>query len=281
MKNKLKIDRYSLHKFNNRDNINFSVNDYSCLKYGSGSVAEKFGIELAIGFFNEHAPSIAAKQVVVMESAFASIKNAASLVTNAFTIKLNQLLVEFNGTHIERTKINRLVPYITDYGKLSLKKRMQLLKKDTFTLDHDFCKNKFLLFIDDIFITGTHQKKIEEMMMSYGLDMDNAMCIYYAELTNHLEDPSIESFLNNFKISNIESLQELIEKDSNYKIVVRTVKTILQEENDKKLELFLSKIPNLTFTKIYNQCLSEGYYKNPAFSKNFSIMRTHYLNNVA
>lgn len=280
MKNKLKIDRFSLHKFDNRSNISFNIADYSKLKYGSGSVAQKFGIELAINFFNEHSPVIATKQVVVMESAYASIKNAASLVTDAFTTKLNQLLVEFNGTHIERTKINRLVPYITDYGKLPLKKRMQLLKKDTFTFDVDFVKGKFLLFIDDIFITGTHQKKIEEMMTDYDLDTTNAMCLYYAELTNHEEDPSIESYLNNHTISDIDSLKELIKCDNDYKIVVRTVKTILQEQNTKSISLFLSDLDHNILGEVYNCCLSEGYYKNPAFSTNFSLLRNKFISTL-
>lgn len=277
MKNKFKINRYSLHKFDNRENINFSVSDYSMLKYGSGSVAKKFGEELAIGFFEKYSHIIVSKQVVVMESAYASIKNAASLITDAFTDKLNQLIVEFNGFHVERTKINRLVPYITDYGKLPLKKRQQLLKKDTFTLDVDFVKNKFLIFIDDIFITGTHQRKIEEMLEKYNLNHDDALGVYYAELSNTIEDPAIESYLNEFKIKSIKDLKELINTDTDYKIIVRTVKMVLQSENSNDVEDLLKNINNSLIKKIYNLCLSEGYYKNPAFSTNFAILRSFFL----
>lgn len=278
MKNKFKIKRFSLHKFDNRENINFSVSEYSMLKYGSGSVAKKFGEELAVGFFEHYSHIIVSKQVVVMESAYASIKNAASLITDAFTDKLNQLIVEFNGLHVERTKINRLVPYITDYGKLPLKKRQQLLKKDTFTLDVDFVKNKFLIFIDDIFITGTHQKKIEEMLEKYNLNHDDALGVYYAELSNTIEDPAIESYLNEYTIKGISNLKELIKSDINYKVIVRTVKMMLQAEKIEELEDLLSGINPDLIKKIYNLCLSEGYYKNPAFSTNFSILRTHFLN---
>lgn len=243
------------------------------LKYGSGSVAIKFGKELADAFFNTHYDIIVSKNIVVMESAYAHMRNAASLVTDAFTDRLNDLIVEFNGKHVERTKINRIVPYIADYGKLSAKKRMKLLRKDTFTLDADFVKNKFMIFIDDIFITGTHQMKIEEMVESYGFDFGECMCVYYAELTNSAEDPAIESFLNESSIRDLDGLSSLISRDVNYRVIVRTVKMILAEPDTSKMGPFLCSLSDAMVNEIYMRCLGEGYYKNPAFSTNFAMLR--------
>jgi len=277
MKHRLQINRFSLHQFENRDNLGFSAQDYSKLKYGSGAIAKQFGQELAQKFFEEHYDIIVSKQLLVMESAYASIRNAASLITDHFVNKLNNLIAELNGNHVERMKVNRLVPYITDYGKLSVKKRVNLLKKDTFSLDIDFTKNKFLIFLDDIFITGTHQLKIEEMLTHYQIDMENAMCVYYAELIDPLQDPSIESFLNSSYVKGLDHLQDLIETDSDYRVIVRTVKSILQEPDTSKVTSFIRKIPINLLSEIYYSCLGEGYYKNPAFSTNFSILRTEFL----
>ena len=281
IKHKLQIPRFSLHQFDNRENLGFSAIDYSKLKYGSGTIAKKFGEELAQKFFEEHYDIIVSKQLIVMESAYASIRNAASLITVHFVNKLNNLIAELNGNHVERMKINRLVPYITDYGKLSVKKRVNLLKKDTFTIDAAFVKNKFMIFLDDIFITGTHQLKIEEMLTNYELSMEDAMCVYYAELIDPMQDPSIESYLNNSYVSNIKFLGSLIMDETNYgeyKVIVRTVKTVLQEQDTKVIKEFIKNMNTKLVAEIYYSCLGEGYYKNPAFSTNFAILRTEFLN---
>jgi hypothetical protein len=277
MKHKLQIQRFSLHQFDSREDLGFSAEDYSKLKYGSGSIARKFGEELAQKFFEEHYDIIVSRQLVVMESAYASIKNAASLITDHFINKLNNLIAELNGNHVERMKINRLVPYITDYGKLSVKKRVNLLKKDTFTFDASFVKNKFMIFLDDILITGTHQMKIEEMLSQYGLDVADAMCVYYAELTDQSQDPAIESFLNSAHVKGLSQLSTLISTDSDYRVIVRTVKSILQGTDHDQVANFIAMLSHTLLTEIYYACLGEGYYKNPAFSENFSILRNRFI----
>jgi hypoxanthine-guanine phosphoribosyltransferase len=269
----LKINKFSLHKFEDRKSITFSANDYSKLKYGSGNVGKSFGVELANGFFAKHYDLLISKQIVVTESAYQSMKNAASMITDAFINTLNKLLSEMNGNFIHRIKISRNVPYIQDYGKVSLKQRVKLLEKDTFTLDKEYVKDKFIIFIDDILITGTHQKKIEEMVDFYELKHDNCMCVYYAELLNPYEDPSIEAFLNNSEIKTLHDLEKLIQNDSDYKIIVRTAKMILSWKNTTEVKELINTLTDTIINELYYNCLSEGYYKNPAYSKNFSILQ--------
>ncbi len=269
----LEINRFSLYKFNDRKDIKFDIKDYSKLKYGSNSVGTKFGADLAKAFFAEHYDILASKQLVVTESAYQYMHNAASMITDSFIHTLNDLIVELNGNFIHRIKINRIVPYIQDYGKVSLQQRVNLLKQDKFTFDYEYCKDKFIIFIDDIFITGTHQAKIEEMMDTYKLDKSNAMCVYYAELLNPYEDPSIESYLNNAFINTLTDLTDLIKIENKYKVIVRTAKMLLSYDNTTEVKLFLSNTNKDILTKIYHGCLGEGYYKNPAYSKNFSLLR--------
>lgn len=273
----LKIKRFSLHQFEDRATINFDPNTYSRLKYGSGEAGKQFGEELALAFYEKYYDVIATKQLVVSESAYQYMRNAASMITDAFCNKLNSLICELNGNFIQRIKINRLVPYIQDYGKVSLKQRVKLLKKDTFTFDYDYAKDKFLIFIDDIFITGTHQKKIEEMVENYGIDTNECMCVYYAELLNPYEDPSIESYLNNYQIKTLTDLYRLITEDKDYRIIVRTAKMFLSYEDTKEVVALLETVDKEILTEIYYNCLSEGYYKNPAYSKNFSKLRDKVL----
>ncbi len=271
----LKIKRFSLHKFKDRKSIKFNIQDYSKLKYGSKTVADKFGVELANGFFKKHKDILCTKQLAVSESAYNFARNAASLITDAFIDRLNTLMVEYNGNHIHRLKINRIVPYIQDYGKVSLTERINLLKQDTFTFDLDFAKDKFLIFLDDIFITGTHQNKIEEMVNNYGINTDDCMCVYYAELLNPYEDPAIESFLNEAYIKNLDDLIVLIQDDE-YSVIVRTIKMLLSSNYDMS-KSFIECLHPRWIKQIYHFSLGEGYYKNPAYSHNFSLLRDRYL----
>lgn len=272
------MKKFALYAFEGRNDIPFDAGDYSNLKYGSGTVAKDYGEQLAVEFFNTHSHLLVNEQVVVLESAYSYVKNAASLITEHFVNKLNILLSELNGKNVQRLKINRVVPYIADYGKVSLAKRKSLLKQDTFTFDSKFAEGKFLIFIDDIYITGTHHKKIEEMLKSYNIDLNKTISLYYAELTDVKQDPSIEAYLNNYKISNLKDLKNLIRNEKDYRVIVRTLKMILSEPSKESLEDLLDYISSEMLTDLYLQCLGEGYHRNPAYSTNFSILRAKYLN---
>ncbi len=271
------MKKFALHSFESREDLPFDSSDYSKLKHGSGSVAKKYGEELAVEFFNKHSHLIINEQVVVLESAYSYVKNASSIITEHFTNKLNSLLAEFNGKNVHRLKINRVVPYIADYGKVSLAKRKSLLKQDTFTFDNKFAEDKFLIFIDDIYITGTHHKKIEEMLRNYGIDLEKTISLYYAELTNPKQDPSIEAYLNNYTISSLYDLEKLVKKEPDYRVIVRTLKMILAEPLKEVVEDFLGSLEPKMVEDFYLQCLGEGYHRNPVYSANFSILRQQFL----
>lgn len=267
-----KINKFSLHKFDSRENINFDINLYSKLKYGS-NVGYKFGVELANNFFNKHKHLLSTKQIVITESAYQMVRNAASVITDGFYDQLNQLLCEYNGFNCYRVKINRIVPYIQDYGKVSIEERVNLLKEDTFTMDFKFVRDKFIIFLDDIFITGTHQRKIEEMCENNYIDLNNCMCVYYAELTDPLTDPSIESYLNSYKIKTLNDLLDIINSETyTYNIVVRTLKMILQSDKNDLIK-FLPNLSKELIVKIYKQILAEGYHKNIDFTENFNEIK--------
>jgi hypothetical protein len=263
----MNIKRFSLHKFNNIDNLTFSKEDYSKLKFGDNSVAKKYGEELAQSFFDNNLDVILLNKIVVYESSYNFVRNASSLITDAFFNHLCHLTRNYNAT-LYRGKINRIIPYTTDYGKLDLKERTKLLKKDTFTFDHKFSKDKFNIFIDDVFISGVHHRKIEEMIKNYKIDFDRCLCLYYGEYTGDCGF-DIESKLNFAFIKDLNVLDSLIKTTDDYKIIVRTLKMILNEEyglNNNFLEN-----QDLDFLrKLYYFAIGEGYHKVPAYNGQLS-----------
>jgi PRTase ComF-like len=111
------------------------------------------------------------------------------------------------------------------------------------------------------------------MVTTYSVDKSNCMCVDYAELLNPDEDPSIESYLNSAFIEKLSDLKTLIEEDEDYQVIVRTAKMILGWKSASDVESLLQSIDPSLVIHIYRMSLGEGYYKNPAYSKNYSIMR--------
>lgn len=272
------MELFSLHKFKSLGDANFSISDYSKLKYGAGEVAKKFGYELADAIFEKYRATILTNStgIIVFESAYSHVRNAASLITEFFIKRLNRLLIASNGEHIMHGKINRTIPYIADYGKLPMADRIRLLESDQFSIDKEFVNGKYLIFIDDVFITGTHHKKIESMLEFYRVphhDPSKCLGVYYAELEETPDmDPAIESLLNSEFIKSPMDLIKLIAKDSDYRVIVRSLKMILAAEPDM-LSSILEMIPSKCLDEMYDLCLGEGYYKNISYATNFSILQ--------
>lgn len=270
------MKRYSLHKFSSKDDMPFNPESYSRLKHGSVITAKEFGTELADGFFKEHASDILSSQVLVMESSYSHIKNAASLITDRFVNRLNILIAECNGHKCQRMKINRSLPYISDYGKLDQDQRTELLRLDEFSFDHRFTFDKLMLFIDDVIITGSHERKIEEMLQSYNIIIPNCYAVYYAELlTGNDTNPDIEAFLNNCQIHDLTTLTSVLD-EKNSELIVRPLKMILGWPDEDQFLKLLSKLTHDQIESTYQNCLGEGYHQNPSYSRNFSLLRERY-----
>lgn len=266
------MKRLSLFKITDNSLPKFAIN-YSKLKYGCGTIATLFGKELANKIFKVYKEQLSTKKVVIYESAYQNVQNAASLILDTLFIELNTLMVEYNGEQIYRGKINRCIPYVQDYGKVSLEERVKLLSQDTFTFDYDFAKDKINIFLDDIYITGTHERKIIEMLNNYNIDLNNCISVYYAELVNNNVDPSFESNMNSAYVKSYKELATLINTSSNYKIIIRTLKMILSMA-DSEFEDFMSLIEDKTkLNDFYKYALLEGYHKIPQYQNILSKMK--------
>jgi len=77
----------------------------------------------------------------------------------------------------------RCQTYTEDYGALSAEERFNLIKNDTYKLITVPAKDDLCIFIDDISITGTHQRVVEDLLDSSGIET-NSFFLYFAKLSN-------------------------------------------------------------------------------------------------
>ena len=267
----MKTTTYSLHKINCSQQFGFSADDYSRFKFGDEAIARDFGIALADGFIKENwAKNPPQSQAVVISSPYSFIPTATFAMKNHFVYQLNRWLAAHHLPVCQETKVHRTITYKDDYGELDAAQRMQLIGNDSFHIDKVFLEGKTLIFLDDIRITGSHERMILKMAQAYGLSNETYM-LYFGELVNKDIHPNIENFLNYHFVKSIFDLDEII-KSGQLFINTRIVKYILNYDFDAFC-IFLENQAEAFINQLYDMALGNGYHTIEAYERNLSHLR--------
>ena len=258
----------AVHHFRNFEDVQFDPADYSRLKFGSDQVARKFGYELADVAFSQYGDVFMANKCVVIPSPYNYVKNAASVMSAHFVDRLNHHLVHANGEQVEWSVIHRKVTYTQDYGFLPADQRQRLIDNDQFHFNSGFIKGKTLLFIDDVFITGTHENKLKNIMDV--AEMSNrCFFLYYGKALPGIA-PETEAALN---FSAVKSPMDYIRlmREPGHHTIVRPIKYLLGLETEV-LKSIIEQMEYGRLMELYHGCLGEGYFKMPNFHDNFQLI---------
>jgi len=266
---------FSLHKISNAESFSFNPADYSRFKFGDDAIAEKFGTALAKSFIQQHlSNNIIRQQIVVISSPYAFIPTATFAMKNYFVFELNRWLAENNLPVVQETKVNREVTYKEDYGELSAEERLSLIGNDVFHIDSAFVKDKILFFLDDIRITGSHEKMITKMLAAYGLENDIYL-LYFAELVNNAIHPNVENYLNYFSVKSVFDLNGIIRQER-FAINTRIVKYILNAD-PAVFMIFIQNHSASLLTLLYNMALGNSYHTIEAYQQNLGVIKDYLL----
>lgn len=266
---------YSLHKINATDNFGFSPAKYSKFKYGDDSIAKEFGNDLAEGFIENYlSKTPISKQIVVISSPYAFIPTATFAMKNYFVFRLNRWLAENNFSVVQETKVTRSITYKEDYGELDEAQRLSLIGNDKFHIDKNFLKDKTLIFLDDIRITGSHERMITKMLQAYDLENQTHL-LYFAELTNREIHPNIENFLNYYHVKSIFDLDDVI-KNEKFSINTRIVKYILNSEPNS-FKIFVQNHSDSFLELLYNMAIGNSYHTITAYQENLNLLKLQLL----
>ncbi len=265
------IATHSLHKIETEHLLSFSPAEYSRFKFGDEVISEKFGTSLAQSFceivLSHHTIK---EQIVVISSPYSFIPTATYAMKKYFVYELNNWLVNQKLPVCQEAKIHRTITYKDDYGALNAEERHALIKNDKFHIDKSFLNAKTLLFLDDIKITGSHEKMILRMVDEYCLSNDIYM-LYFAELTNKHIHPRVENHLNYYEIKSIFDLDDII--NNKFAVNTRVVKFILNTEFNA-FRIFIEN-KSIDFVKlIYNMALGNGYHEINEYQKNLNELKT-------
>ncbi|MDR1887332.1 MAG: phosphoribosyltransferase family protein [Prevotellaceae bacterium] len=265
------IIRFSLYPIHAPDEFDFLPEEYSKFKYGADNIARKFGYMLADGFirncFSKHYDG---SRIVVVPSAYSHIPTASFFMKKYFVDKLNVYLFDNKYPVVEETKIHRTVTYREDYGEMSAQDRYRLIKGDKFYIDREFIENKTLLFLDDIKITGTHERIIINMLKT-GNITNKCYMLYFAELADSSIPPNIENRLNNFYVKDLEQIDNIV-KNERFRFNTRVVKFILNSRDDG-FDRFIEKQNYDFISELYFNAIGNEYFKFPSYLRNLEKLR--------
>lgn len=268
--------RFAVHRINCADEPGFSKSEYSRFKYGDHSIVEKFGNNLFNYFINDDAlvSSLAHKDVIIYSSPYDFLPTSSYYLTHYFYKKLNEFVLQNKmKCSIRFGKIHRNQTYSQDYGAMNAEQRFELIKNDTYELLSYPDSDELLIFIDDISITGTHQKIIQLLLEKANLS-NHAIYLYYGLLDNSEIPADYENELNYAQVRDLNSLLPIINSEG-FKLTTRCIKFLLQSKG-KDLLRFISEIHSnkreCLLREIYQGAVQNKYNDMPEYSGNLELL---------
>lgn len=268
------LSTYALHQISDTQNFGFSADDYSRFKFGDEAVAKAFGTDLANGFIEKLKLGPVHQQIVVISSPYSFIPTATFAMKNHFIFQLNRWLADHGFLVVQEAKVHRAITYKEDYGGLNAEERISLISKDSFHIDKTFISNKTLLFLDDIKITGSHERMILKMIKEYDLQNEISM-LYFAELVNKNIHPNFENHLNYYSVKSIFDLDSII-NSNHFCINTRLVKYLLNYKHSSFC-IFLQTQTDAFIMHLYNMALGNSYHLMESYRVNLDYIK-HYIN---
>jgi len=270
--------RISAYQFNDQNDTHFSPEEYSQFKFGSKTIARKYGKELWQKFIqSQHFFKIVQqlqssdKRIVVMSSPYVHVPTATFAMKDYFIRGLNKTLYEHELAPVLETKIHRQSSYKEEYGEMSKSERMKVMSGDQFFVDAELLKDNICIFLDDIVITGAHETRICQMLQKYGLTEGQNLFLYFAELKS-ATDPKIENWLNYFYVKNLVRLGQII-RNHEFQMNTRVVKYILDSEPNECQSFLLYQSDKFLQT-LYHNAIGNRYNTIPDYLINFKILES-------
>lgn len=195
-----------VHTITTEEELGFSSVKYSRFKHGDKRVCEDFSSSLSEkiiqSLHNTFTEKIQVKgscKVAIFGAPYNKVKTASSYLAEMVTRKLNSY---YRGTSCEfaELKIYRQHSYQQDYSAMSLEGREESLSAETYefipAVEYINETFDYAIFIDDILITGAHERRIQDLISRKGITIPHSFA-YFAYLQQGCCEPQIEDRLNN------------------------------------------------------------------------------------
>lgn len=259
------------HKVIRPDSLSFDPLVYSKFKYGCVDSAVSMAKEMVktfIDYDNTYNLTDTSTKLVIASPAHRRVPSAANILAENVYLMLNWYLHNKGYNPAEMLRVNRERVYEQDYATLSADDRKKLLDTEVLSLNERMVKDRTIIFVDDIRVTGVHENMLERVINTY--PHEKHIFLYYAECNKGI-NPTIEDSLNK---NAIDSMHDTVNILRNPHILnARMIKDLLRiSASEARVFAGLVNNPKL-FVNIVNNCIAEGYDKVPGFRQNFNYFK--------
>jgi len=274
------MNRLAVRTFTSMADLGFDPMLYSRLKYGCMYSSIILGIELGIEIGKWVESSVKEGEIVMLAGA---PYNKVPVASTALAIYATMYLQDkYPNITFKAFKINRDHSYDVDYGSMSASEREELISAEKFTCNPADLEGQHTIFIDDIVISGAHERNMVRMVEDLQLE-SNIVYAYYAMLSDESCCPTIENDLNHSWIekdgSNIvDFIAECCSQEQNYPTGIilntRCCKFLLSLNYEIFGTLISDNfIPAFFYIELYRLALANGYHKVELYQKNFTTLK--------
>jgi hypothetical protein len=239
---------------------------YSKFKHGSKAQARLFGKKISeICNFEKDC------KLICYSAPYDNIPTASNAFKDFLLLFCSSQFLEKN-IRVKQGKIHRAYSYDKDYGLMSKEQRENAISSDLFNIDTSFIGgDEFLVFIDDIKITGSHEKRIHELIKREKIT-NKVIFIYIAEYIGG--NVQVEHLLNSNSVNTLEDIDHLI-RNEGFIFNTRVIKFILKAPAKDFISFIMSQSNSFKET-LFCSALLNNYHTNDIYRVNFEALRSVY-----
>ena len=225
----LRLALFQLNANNLNDPSNgFIFNDFSLFKYGDKEVTKQYGNAIADLLVENGVDSNSDTSFAISGSAFREVPVAATYLTAEIARICKEREVPMKMFKIERKAVS-----IGDYSKMGANEREATMASTQLKIKKSDIEGRDVIIVDDIYITGGHEKKLRDTLEIAGAE--RVIFVYIAKVNDAASNPALESTLNASKVKTWEDWFE-IEKCDPY-VNVRYLRFLLKIDSSKYGEI--------------------------------------------
>lgn len=272
--------KFAYEHTGNANFMGFYPEDYSRFKYGSKSIARKFGRELAESFIesetfqNMFEALNNPNGVIIYPAPYNFIPTATFALKDYFIAAYNEIVIpKYGFKPLIEGKIGRLYSYNSDYGAMSKEERDAAISGDDFYIDVTQAEGKTLIYLDDIRITGSHEERIRHLANKTGLDKQPHVYLYFAQLMDpENADPKVENYLNYYAVKNLLDINNIVKNDE-FIFNTRVVKYILAAPS-QEFEAFIDYQSRTFRNTLLHYTYGNSYHNIEEYKRNIGYLLT-------
>lgn len=254
----------------------FSSARYSRYKYGSVAAAEAFAWALGTAFGEDHPELVRAPRLLITSSPYTFVPTAATTLARRLRIVLNTTRADRGLPPAPLVQVDRVSPSIGDYGTLSAQERDRRMAANTLSFrrfrPEQVC-NAHLLIVDDVRVTGAHQRCLARA--SDTLPLATRTFLYIASFPSQpgaCFDPSQEDALNHAAIKMLDDLAEIVQA-GDFAWNVRICKFVLNPANQADLPRFLGQMPDWFVRGLHRNSVRDGYARMDLYAPSHALVQ--------